>query len=473
MSARILVVDDIPANVRLLEAKLLVEYYDVMTASSGAEALEIIAETPPDIILLDVMMPGMDGFEVCRRIRAQSESAHIPVVMVTALSDVRDRVHGLEAGADDFLTKPVNDTALFARIRSLVRLKRAIDEWQTRESTLMQFGGAGATRPTTENDRPGQILVAAADADIAHAMAATLTGCGHGVAVEASAADALARAVDGNFHLILVDDWIGGEDGLRLCSQLRSHEQTRTTPMVLMIEMVDQRSQQRLAKALEIGVNDYIVKPIDRDEIIARARTQVRRRRYENGLRENFEQSIVAALTDSLTGLHNRRYLEAHFDAVCKSLADAGKPVALMILDVDRFKSVNDEHGHGVGDEVLRLLANRILANCRSVETAVRLGGEEFVVVMPGSPLDAAEITAERLRLAVADLPFVIGGETGDLSITISVGVAADIAGTVPLEDLIQRADEALYEAKRSGRNRVLTTRQLEHHPSGRRAAAV
>ena len=122
MTARILVVDDIEPNVRLLEAKLLVEYYDVITANDGASALTITKEQSPDLILLNVMMPGMDGYEVCERLEADPETAHIPVVMVTALNDMSDRVLGLEAGADDFLTKSVNDVALFARIRFLVRL---------------------------------------------------------------------------------------------------------------------------------------------------------------------------------------------------------------------------------------------------------------------------------------------------------------------------------------------------------------
>ena len=115
MPARVLVVDDIPVNVRLLEAKLSAEYYDVITANSGAEALEIIKSEPPDIVLLDVMMPEMDGFEVCRRIKADPATALLPVIMVTALNEQSDRVTGLEAGADDFLTKPVRDMALFAR----------------------------------------------------------------------------------------------------------------------------------------------------------------------------------------------------------------------------------------------------------------------------------------------------------------------------------------------------------------------
>ena len=140
MTARVLVVDDILPNVKVLEAKLAAEYYDVTTALSGKEALEAMAKAPPDIVLLDVMMPGMDGFEVCRKIRATPEIAHVPVVMVTVLSDPEDRVRGLEAGADDFLTKPVNNTVLIARLRSLVRLKLMMDEFRLREETSSQFG---------------------------------------------------------------------------------------------------------------------------------------------------------------------------------------------------------------------------------------------------------------------------------------------------------------------------------------------
>ena len=139
MSARILVVDDIPVNVRLLEAKLSAEYYDVITATSGAEALEMIKSEPPDIVLLDVMMPEMDGFEVCRRIKAEPATALLPVIMVTALNEQSDRVTGLEAGADEFLTKPVRDMALFARVRSLLRVKILLDELRLREETSRQM----------------------------------------------------------------------------------------------------------------------------------------------------------------------------------------------------------------------------------------------------------------------------------------------------------------------------------------------
>lgn len=164
MSARVLVVDDVPANVKILEAKLTAEYFEVLTASHGRAALEIAQAEQPDIILLDVMMPEMDGFEVCRRLKADTRTAHIPVVMVSALSDTSDRVTGLDAGADDFLTKPVNDLILLSRVKSLVRLKASMDEWRLREATSGLLGGdLSDASPFSDGQLRGRVLVIESD----------------------------------------------------------------------------------------------------------------------------------------------------------------------------------------------------------------------------------------------------------------------------------------------------------------------
>ena len=160
MTARVLVVDDVDANVKLLEARLTAEYLEVRTARSGREALEICANEHADVVLLDVMMPGMDGFEVCRRLKSEPRTQHIPVIMVTALDHPSDRVRGLEAGADDFLTKPVDDIALVKRVRNLVRLKMLTDEMLLRSSTEAQMGLAGDwLTPFDHGAGRGRILV--------------------------------------------------------------------------------------------------------------------------------------------------------------------------------------------------------------------------------------------------------------------------------------------------------------------------
>src|SRR6185369_14913521 len=159
MTARVLVVDDILSNVKLLEAKLTAEYFEVITSFSGLECLAKMEESIPDIVLLDVMMPGMDGFEVCRRIKGNPKIAHVPVVMVTALDQPSDRVAGLEAGADDFLTKPVDDAALFARVRSLVRLKMMTDELRMRESTGQSMGLIDPAETLLDATPTGRLLI--------------------------------------------------------------------------------------------------------------------------------------------------------------------------------------------------------------------------------------------------------------------------------------------------------------------------
>ncbi|MEX2453734.1 MAG: PleD family two-component system response regulator [Rhodospirillaceae bacterium] len=454
MSARILVVDDIAANVRLLEAKLLVEYYEVLTARDGASALEIVTASMPDIVLLDVMMPIMDGFEVCRRIKQNPVTAHIPVVMVTALSEISDRVRGLEAGADDFLTKPVNDLALFARIRSLVRLKRALDEWRARESTFTQFGLAVAAALENADSGLREVLLLADDYGPSQRIAETLAAEGYSVTHSTSTDDAMARATAGSFHLILADDRVAGEDVLRFCSQLRSNETTRHCPVLIML---DDGDTERLAKALDLGVNDYLVRPVNRDELTARARTQIRRKQVEDNLRHQYEKSLTAAVTDSLTGLYNRRYLETHFEEVTRDLGGTAKPVSVLVIDVDHFKPVNDRFGHAAGDEVLRALAKRILGGIRGFDTAIRFGGEEFVVLMPNVDSRAAYHAASRIRALVEDEAFVISEEGESLPVTVSIGVASGIAGDAQLGGLLERADQALYTAKNAGRNRVVS----------------
>ncbi len=460
MSARVLVVDDVLPNVKLLAAKLTREYFDVVTANSGPEALERIKAQHPDIVLLDVMMPGMDGFEVCERIRADPATMHIPVIMVTALSDVSDRVRGLEAGADDFLTKPVNDVALFARVRSLVRLKMMMDEWRLRESTSGQLGMLVSTDSVQNQTAEGaRVLVVEDSAIDLDKIDETLARDRNMVTDTDSCSAGLELALKEEFDLIIVSLTLMREDGLRLCSQLRSQERSRQIPILL---LADETDMDRVAKGLELGANDYLIKPIDRNELLARTRTQVRRKRYQDRLRANYEQSLSMALTDSLTGLFNRRYLSAHLPRLLDRSGGNAKPVSALMFDIDHFKVVNDSWGHGVGDEVLREVAGRASRNLRNFDLVARLGGEEFVVIMPDTDMAQAMLVAERLRKRIAETSFEVTAPVQKIDVTISIGVAVtdgrlDADGKPESGDqLLRRADMALYQAKRSGRNRVV-----------------
>jgi two-component system, cell cycle response regulator len=452
MTARVLVVDDILTNVKLLDAKLTAEYFEVVTAYSGLEALAKIEDSEPDIVLLDVMMPGMDGFEVCRRIKANPKSAHIPVIMVTALDQSSDRVAGIEAGADDFLTKPVDDSALFARVRSLVRMKMMTDELRMREATGQSMGLFDASGAPSDVNLCGNILIIE-DRPESVAWFRDALEPMHDVSSVDTFEEAVVRVRGGDYDLIMVSLGVRGFDGLRLCSQLRSLPDKRHIPILVIVSDGDRR---KLNQALEMGVNDYLARPVDKNEMLARVRTQLRKKMYADRLRHNVEISLELAVTDQLTGLHNRRYMAKHLDNLLSQAKRTGKPVSYAIMDIDFFKAVNDTYGHDIGDEVLKEFAKRITANIRGIDLACRFGGEEFVVVMPDTDLTFAYAVAERLRRQIESTPMAISRAPGELSITVSIGLSALDGENDSAEAILHRADQALYQAKRSGRNRVV-----------------
>jgi two-component system cell cycle response regulator len=454
MTARILVVDDVLANVKLLEARLSAEYFDVLTALSGAEALAICDRAECDLVLLDVMMPDMDGFEVCRRLKANPSTHHIPVVMVTALDQASDRVKGLQAGADDFLTKPVSDIALIARVRSLVRLKMMTDELRMRALTSRDIGIENPALEAIADTGVGGRVLLVDDRKASYERIAAMLSGEHTVDVEPETREALFRAAEGGYDVIVVSLGLENYDGLRLCSQIRSLERTRNVPIVAIVEVEEDNT--RLTRGLEIGVNDYLVRPIDRNELMARARTQVRKRRYTERLRDNVQLSIEMAITDALTGLHNRRYMESHLGTLVEQASARGKPLTVLVLDIDFFKAINDTHGHDAGDDVLREFALRLKKSIRGIDLACRYGGEEFVIVMPDTDSAVAAKVAERLRRRIASEAFSIHHNGRAVEVTISIGLAALVAGDDSAARILKRADQALYRAKRDGRNRVV-----------------
>ncbi|MDF1686036.1 MAG: two-component system cell cycle response regulator [Parvibaculaceae bacterium] len=451
MTARVLIVDDVPANLKLLEAKLMAEYFGVLQASSGPEALEMAVREKPDIILLDVMMPGMDGFEVCRRLRAMPETSHVPIIMVTALDQQKDRVEGLEAGADDFLTKPVDDVALFARVKSLVRLKMLTDELRMREETGQRIGLVGEDQDAEVSAENGQILLLD-DRTLSRRRIVETLSQKHSVTTAEDGDDIMRLASTSDFDIIIVSLSLEDADGLRLCSQLRSHDATRSVPVIVLVE---EGNVERLVRALDMGVNDYVVRPIERHELMARVRTQLRHKRYQEKLRISLHASLEMAVTDPLTGLHNRRYMTNHLTTQVDTCGSNDKHVCLLVLDIDFFKLVNDTYGHPAGDEVLKEFAKRLKANVRGIDLPCRFGGEEFVVVMPDTDVAFASSIAERLREQVADVAFEIP-DGSRIDVTVSIGVASTDGPEDTVEALLERADQALYRAKREGRNRVV-----------------
>jgi two-component system cell cycle response regulator len=423
----------------------------VASAASGVEALSICERAECDLVLLDVMMPDMDGFEVCRRLKSNPSTQHIPVVMITALDQPSDRVRGLDAGADDFLTKPTSELVLIARVRSLVRLKMMTDELRMRALTSREIGLENPAREAVADTGSGAHILIVEDRKTSWERMARSLASEHIVDVEVDPRQAMFHAAEASFDLAIVSLGLENYDGLRLCSRLRSLERTRNLPL---LAITDAEDNARLMRGLEIGVNDYLIRPVDQNELLARVRTQIKKKRFAEKLRDNVQMSIEAAITDALTGLHNRRYMEIHLGTLVEQAGARGRPLSILVLDIDFFKAINDGYGHSAGD--LKEFSRRLKKAVRGIDLACRFGGEEFVVVMPDTSVAMASMVAERLRKRIATEPFRINQNTRTVQATISVGIAAMRSVEDRPSDIIRRADEALYRAKRQGRNRVV-----------------
>lgn len=450
MSARILVVDDIEANRRLLQAKLEAHYFTVMHAENGQQALEIARAELPEIILLDVMMPGMDGFETCLHLKADPRTSYIPVVMVTALSDAEDRIRGLDVGAEDFLTKPVDDFALMSRMGALMRYNAVASELRQRQARGLKAGAVDVISEE-ELNRPARVFVVDDNPRTSLRMANMLREAGH-VATTLLEAGDMSNLAELGVDIMILSLSAQAFDPLKLCAHFKMTEATRAISIIL---VCDQSERVKAGKGLDIGASDVIISPVDRQELMARVRTQARRSRYIDLLRKRVDRGLELSVIDQLTGLYNRRYMVSQLQQLMHRAVMGGKPVSVLMCDIDHFKSVNDTYGHDAGDEVLVEVAGRLRENVRPMDVVCRPGGEEFLVIMPDTPGDLACAAGERIRRAVASQPFRVSGGQREISITLSAGVSTIAGEQDTMAELTKRADTALYQAKSAGRNRV------------------
>ena len=447
MSARVLVVDDIEQNRKLLTDKLKNEYFHVITAVDGEDAIERALAEEPDVILMDVMMPKLNGVEACRRLKNDPRTEHIPIVLVTALNEREDRLRGLGAGADDFLTKPVNDLQLLSRVRALTKYKMVADELRKREASGKRIGAVDIAAQGRASE-PARILVIDENERQARRICRYLEGLHRPI----SHSEATQLGISGSMVDLMVISLSNEKlDGLRLCAYFRSLESTRDLPILVVAEPDD---EQKAVRALDLVASDIVIKPIDSEELLARVKTQVRKKRYLDALRARLDQSMELAVTDQLTGLHNRRYMRVQLESFVKRANMGGQPVSILLCDIDHFKKVNDIHGHSAGDDVLREFGRRLRENIRPMDLACRYGGEEFVVIMPETSQALAQAAGDRLRQIIAESPFSIG-RGDELKVTMSGGVSTIIPSEDTIESLLKRADDALYRAKSSGRNLI------------------
>lgn len=454
MTGRVLVVDDVSTNRIVLKVKLTDACYEVLQASDGRTGLEIARREVPDLILLDLELPDIGGIEVCRRLRADPATRTIPIVMLTAGSAAAARLAALAAGADDFLSKPVEDQVLLARLRSLMRAREAEAELSLRETTGRELGFA---EPGAGFEPPAQIALVAGRSEVALRWRSLLSPLLPHRLVVQSRAETLADSGPAPDVFVIAADLARSGDGLRLLSDLRSRAPTRHSAICIALPTC---APDLAATAFDMGANDLVTVPFDPHELALRIETLVRRKRLMDRLRASVRDELRASVRDPLTGLFNRRYALPHFARVADRAHAAGKAFAVMVLDLDRFKTVNDRWGHAAGDAVLIEVARRLADNLRAVDLLARIGGEEFLVVMPDTGLAEARGAAERLCRIIEQGPIALPDGAGMLQVTLSIGLA--VGGAMPdaqtpesVADVLSRADQALLTAKAEGRNKV------------------
>ncbi len=453
MAGRILIADPLATNRIVLKVNLTAARYQTVLAASGHEAVQRAQSDRPDLVILDAHLPG-GGAQVCARLKANPTTRAIPVLVIDGVPSRTARLEALRAGADDYLAKPLNEAGLLAIVRNLMRTRATIDELARRQGTEQALGFAESRGSFS---RPARVAILAPkpetglawQRELGRAMAARIT-----TVSRASALDAMGPREAPDAFVIAADLSAFG-DGLGLVSELRSRSATRHAVIVIVDEANDPG---RVPMALDTGANTVVAGRFDPEEIAIRLKALLARKLESDALRESFDHRLSLAMLDPLTGLFNRRYAETYLTRVAAESARTGQPFALMLLDLDRFKRVNDTHGHRVGDEVLVEIARRLRANVREIDLLARYGGEEFVIAMPETDLKAASTAAERLRRVIGDTPVRSPSRGQDVAVTVSIGVvlcAGDAAAVPGTSGLIEKADAALYASKTDGRNLV------------------
>lgn len=452
--AKILIVDDDPVNVKLIKGILARGGYKLFVAASGEQALEIVKEHQPDLILLDIMMPGIDGYEVTRQVRANPESDQIPIILVTALDSDTDKIKGKDAGAEEFLTKPVNPMEVETRVISMLKLKRYRDQLDIRSQSQ---GHVVDLSPKDESQDPkenttGQILVVEDNVKDRKLLLNDLGELAQHVTVAVDGRQALEKLTEDSFDLAIVDVLLPEIDGFQICKHVKTNDEIKDTQMLLVSCLSDTENKIR---AVEIGTDDYLIKPYNAQELQVRVRALLKKKQYLDKLKSQYESALNSAMMDGLTRLYNHIYFKRFLTLEILRSQRQGHQTSLLIIDIDDFKQVNDTLGHAAGDAILKAFGDLLKKTIREIDVAARYGGDEFVVVLPYGDRQALTEVGNRVCQATEQMSLPEQFEKSIPHATVSLGGAVFPDDAKTMDDLIEAADYMLYKAKRSGKNQV------------------
>lgn len=453
MSARILIADEVATGRIQWRVRLAAAHYQVSLLDDPTRLPETVRKERPDLVVL-VHQNLREALALCDRLREVPGAADLPVVLAGPDAGPEARLAALAAGAADLLETPFSDIVCLARIRSLLRARDARAELLRRRSTAEEFGFCDAG---TLFQRPGRVALVARSRTLALSWRDALVGnLRDRIEVLGEHAALSTADRDTSADVYVID--IGAdrtEDGLRLLADLRARGETRRASVVAVLRPGDTEAA---ARALDLGASDLIPADFEPAELALRVKSQIRRKLEADALTTALEDGMRLAATDPLTGLYNRRYAMSHAARILREAAAAGRPVAVLIGDLDHFKRINDTWGHAAGDAVLVEIAARLRANLRGADVLARLGGEEFLIVMPETDAAQAGPAAARICRCVSGRPVVLEGGARTVPVTMSIGVASTHPGSgrqETVEALIDRADRALYASKAAGRNQI------------------
>ncbi|MGB6338461.1 MAG: response regulator [Candidatus Aminicenantaceae bacterium] len=451
---KILIIDDDLTNQKLLERMLPTDQFDVLFANDGQKGMDMVYEEIPDVILLDVMMPKKDGFAVARELKADLSVRNIPIILVTALDGSENRISGLEAGAEEFLTKPVKKVELIARIRSMLQLKEYREQLDIRKQTETLFAQAAGEEMSNRLDldkAPHVLLVEDNEID-RNIILKVLENESLRLETVKNGQEAISSIQSGEVDLILLDILLPDINGFEICKRLKTMDTAKDIPVIVITCLDDIDSK---ITGVKLGADDFLIKPINTRELKARIKVLLEKKDQLDRLRTHYENALSSASIDSLTGLYNHGYFKKFLSLEVKRSLRQQYPVSLLMIDIDEFKLFNDTLGHIKGDDILHNLGNLIRSVIREVDLIARYGGDEFVVILPYSDRNGAVTVSNRIQNAISSNE-VFKEFSKDLNeLTVSIGVAEFPLDCVDDEDMIRKADYMLYLAKQRGKNQI------------------